>query len=64
MDEFDVHLDPLNRERMIKLLMNVAGQEPRSQYIIITPGRIPVKEGVNVILVQNVGGKYTIGRPE
>ena len=63
-DEFDVHLDPLNRERMIKLLMNVAGQEPRSQYIIITPGRIPVKEGVNVILVQNVGGKSMIGRPE
>jgi chromosome segregation protein len=63
-DEFDVHLDPLNRERMIKLLMNVAEQEPRSQYIIITPGRIPVKEGVNVILVQNVGGKSMIGRPE
>jgi chromosome segregation ATPase len=63
-DEFDVHLDPLNRERMIKLLMNVAEQEPRSQYIIITPGKIPVKEGVNVILVQNVGGKSMIGRPE
>jgi chromosome segregation ATPase len=63
-DEFDVHLDPLNRERMIKLLMSVAEQEPRSQYIIITPGRIPVKEGVNVILVQNVGGKSVIGRPE
>lgn len=63
-DEFDVHLDPLNRERMIKLLMNVAEQKPRSQYIIITPGKIPVKEGVNVILVQNVGGKSMIGRPE
>ncbi len=63
-DEFDVHLDPLNRERMIKLLMNVAEQEPRSQYIIITPGKIPVKEGVNVILVQNIGGKSVIGRPE
>jgi chromosome segregation ATPase len=63
-DEFDVHLDPLNRERMIKLLMSVAEQEPRSQYIIITPGKIPVKEGVNVILVQNVGGKSVIGRPE
>lgn len=63
-DEFDVHLDPLNRERMIKLLMNVAEQEPRSQYIIITPGKIPVKEGVNVILVQNVGGRSMIGRPE
>jgi chromosome segregation ATPase len=63
-DEFDVHLDPLNRERMIKLLMSVAEQEPRSQYIMITPGKIPVKEGVNVILVQNVGGKSVIGRPE
>ncbi|HDD42849.1 MAG TPA: hypothetical protein ENF79_04115 [Nitrososphaeria archaeon] len=61
-DEFDVHLDPLNRERMVKLLLNVAEEEPRTQYIIITPGRIPVKEGVNIILVQNVGGRSAIGR--
>jgi len=62
-DEFDVHLDPLNRERMIRLLLTVAGGEPRTQYIIITPGRIPVKEKINVILVQNIGGRSAIGRP-
>ena len=61
-DEFDVHLDPLNRERMIKLLLNIAKRESRTQYIVITPGRIPVEEDVNVILVQNVGGKSAIGR--
>ncbi len=61
-DEFDVHLDPLNRERMIKLLLNIARRESGTQYILITPGRIPVEENVNVILVQNVGGKSAIGR--
>ncbi|MCD6235514.1 MAG: hypothetical protein J7J94_00740, partial [Thaumarchaeota archaeon] len=61
-DEFDVHLDPLNRERMIKLLVNVAKSESRTQYILITPGKIPVEEGMNIILVQNVGGKSAIGR--
>ncbi len=62
-DEFDVHLDPLNRERMIRLLLNVAKGESKTQYIIITPGRIPVEEEINVILVQNVGGRSAIGRP-
>ena len=61
-DEFDVHLDPLNRERMIKLLLNVARSEAKTQYILITPGRIPVSEDMNVILVQNIGGKSVIGR--
>ncbi|MCS7132643.1 MAG: AAA family ATPase [Aigarchaeota archaeon] len=61
-DEFDVHLDPLNRERMIKLILNIAKREFGTQYIVITPGRIPVEEDVNVILVQNIGGKSAIGR--
>ena len=61
-DEFDVHLDPLNRERMVKLLLNIAEKDVGTQYILITPGRMPVEEKVNVILVQNVGGRSVIGR--
>ena len=59
-DEFDVHLDPLNRERMVKLLLNVARSEARTQYILITPGRIPVSEDMNIILVQSIHGKSRI----
>ncbi len=59
-DEFDVHLDPLNRERMIKLLLNVARGEARTQYILITPGKMPVSEDMNIILVQSIRGKSRI----
>jgi len=59
-DEFDVHLDPLNRERMIKLLINVATSEARTQYILITPGKMPVSEDMNIILVQSIRGKSMI----
>jgi len=61
-DEFDVHLDPLNRERMIRLLLASAKTERNVQYIIITPGRVPVEEEMNVLVVQNVGGRSTVGR--
>ncbi|OYT67345.1 MAG: hypothetical protein B6U65_03520, partial [Candidatus Wolframiiraptor sp. EX4484-121] len=61
-DEFDVHLDPLNRERMMKLLISTAESEASTQYIIITPGRFSVEGDVNVLLVQNVGGRSVIGR--
>ena len=61
-DEFDVHLDPLNRERMIELLLSVARGEERTQYLIITPGRMPVTEEMNIIIVQNIGGKSVIGK--
>ncbi|MEM3952205.1 MAG: AAA family ATPase [Nitrososphaerota archaeon] len=59
-DEFDVHLDPLNRERMVKLLLGAARSSPDSQYILITPGKIVVEEGVNIILVQNISGRSQI----
>jgi len=63
-DEFDVHLDPLNRERMMKLLISTAESEVSTQYIIITPGRFPVEGDVNVLLVQNIGGRSMIGSLE
>jgi chromosome segregation protein len=60
-DEFDVHLDPLNRERMVKMLTATAKADPYVQYIIITPGYINVGEDANVIIVQNVSGKSSVG---
>jgi len=60
-DEFDVHLDPLNRERMVKMLTATAKADPYVQYIIITPGYISVGEDANVIIVQNISGKSSVG---
>ncbi len=56
-DEFDVHLDPLNRERMINILTKAASEDKNRQYILITPGRVPFTEEMNVIVVQNVQGR-------
>ncbi len=61
-DEFDVHLDPLNRERMVRLLLASAKTEQAVQYIIITPGRVPVEEGMHILVVQNVGGRSSVRR--
>ncbi|MEM4280785.1 MAG: AAA family ATPase [Candidatus Caldarchaeum sp.] len=62
-DEFDVHLDPLNRERIINILTSTAKQDGDTQYIIITPGRVPYKEDVNTIVVQNVKGRSVVSIP-
>ncbi|MCX8202846.1 MAG: AAA family ATPase [Nitrososphaeria archaeon] len=59
-DEFDVHLDPLNRERMMTMLLETARRHGDVQYIIITPGRVPEMEGVNLIVVQNVSGRSIV----
>lgn len=59
-DEFDVHLDPLNRERMMRILMATAQGDSSSQYIVITPGRVNVATNAHFIVVQNVGGKSSV----
>jgi chromosome segregation protein len=55
-DEFDIHMDPRNREMLMKqLLRSMSGRA--AQYMIITPRQLPDVEGVsNVITVQNVAG--------
>ncbi|MDW7977212.1 MAG: AAA family ATPase [Candidatus Caldarchaeum sp.] len=63
-DEFDVHLDPLNRERIIKILTATASQDGEAQYIIITPGRLPYSGEMNVIIVQNVRGRSIVSAAE
>ncbi|GBC68864.1 Chromosome partition protein Smc [archaeon HR01] len=62
-DEFDVHLDPLNRERIINILTSTARQDPSIQYIMITPGRVTFTEDMNVIVVQSVQGRSLVAMP-
>lgn len=55
-DEFDVHLDPLNREMVTQILVEIAKSYPSTQFLFITPGKLPVSDGFNLIIVQNVAG--------
>jgi chromosome segregation ATPase len=59
-DEYDVHMDPKNRETIAKLLISsVNGLE--AQYIAITPSQITFSErDVNIITVQNMEGASVI----
>jgi chromosome segregation ATPase len=61
-DEFDVHMDPLNRETVSKLIHAAAKATDSSQYIAITPGQvtIPGEDNVHVIVVQNVEGSSQV----
>lgn len=61
-DEFDVHLDPHNRELVSKVIVASARAAGDVQYIAITPGQVSPPTGVNVIVVQNVGGKSAVAR--
>lgn len=51
-DEFDVHLDPLNKERTSMLLSSLPKSNPDVQYIFITPDPLlKYFENFNVIIV-------------
>lgn len=54
-DEFDVHMDPRNREIISQLLLMEMEKEKENQYLIITPGQLTaVRDDVHVITVQKV----------
>lgn len=61
-DEFDVHMDPRNRETVSKLIYAASKSTDSSQYIAITPGQvtIPSEDNVHVIVVQNVEGSSMV----
>ncbi len=60
-DEFDVHMDPKNREVISDLIISSAKKLKFEQYVAITPGQIKgLDEDVHVIIVQNVGGSSTV----
>lgn len=59
-DEFDVHMDPRNREAIFKGIISTFKDE-NAQYLAITPSPIILgAENVNVIFIQNVGGKSIV----
>ena len=60
-DEYDVHMDPKNREVIAKLLVSsVKGLD--AQYLAITPSQVTFEEeeDVHIITVQNVEGASLI----
>ncbi len=61
-DEFDIHMDPRNREIISKLLISSFTEDSNIQFIAITPSPIipETNKNVNVILVQNIGGKSIV----
>jgi len=61
-DEFDVHMDPRNREAFLRMIMERAKRDPSVTYICITPGQIPpIIENASVLVVQNNYGVSTVG---
>lgn len=60
-DEFDIHMDPKNRETISDLLYREVRGSQDAQYLTITPGQITnVDAAVHVITVQNVGGRSEV----
>ncbi len=59
-DEYDIHMDPRNREMIAKILIN-SMKDANAQYIVITPSQVTfAQENANIIAVQNVEGKSTV----
>jgi chromosome segregation protein len=59
-DEYDIHMDPKNREIIAQMLVSRVN-DSNAQYLVITPSQITfTKEGINIITVQNIEGKSII----
>jgi chromosome segregation ATPase len=60
MDEFDIHMDPRNREAMFKMILTQMRKQS-SQYIVITPSILTVFDrSTHVITVQTVQGSSEV----
>ncbi|MGQ9624665.1 MAG: AAA family ATPase [Candidatus Bathycorpusculaceae bacterium] len=59
-DEYDIHMDPRNREIIAQILISTV-KDANAQYIVITPSQVTfAKEEANIITVQNIEGKSII----
>jgi chromosome segregation ATPase len=59
-DEYDVHMDPKNREIIAQMLISTV-KNANAQYVVITPSQVTfAQDDVNIITVQNVEGKSII----
>ncbi len=60
-DEFDIHMDPRNREIIAEMLYRQLHGNKQIQYLTITPSQISTIHGeVHVITVQNIEGTSEI----
>lgn len=59
-DEYDIHMDPKNREMIAHMLVSTV-KDASAQYIVITPSQITfAEENANIITVQNIEGKSIV----
>jgi chromosome segregation ATPase len=59
-DEYDIHMDPKNREMIAKVLVALI-KDATSQYVVITPSQITfAQQDANVITVQSLEGKSLV----
>jgi len=59
-DEYDIHMDPKNREMIAKVLVSMI-KDASAQYVVITPSQITfAQHDANVITVQNLEGKSVV----
>jgi chromosome segregation protein len=59
-DEYDIHMDPKNREMIAKVLVSMI-KDASAQYVVITPSQITfAQQDANVITVQNMEGKSIV----
>jgi chromosome segregation ATPase len=59
-DEYDIHMDPKNREMIAKILVSMI-KDASAQYVVITPSQITfAQQDANVITVQNIEGKSVV----
>ncbi|MCL5876465.1 MAG: hypothetical protein M1540_01475 [Candidatus Bathyarchaeota archaeon] len=59
-DEYDIHMDPKNREMIAKVLVAMI-KDAAAQYVVITPSQITfAQQDANVIAVQNLEGKSVV----
>jgi structural maintenance of chromosomes protein 5 len=59
-DEYDIHMDPKNREMIAKVLVSMI-KDATAQYVVITPSQITfAQKDANVITVQNLEGKSVV----
>jgi chromosome segregation protein len=59
-DEYDIHMDPKNRELIAKILLATI-KDANAQYVVITPSQITfAQQDANIITVQNLEGKSVV----
>jgi chromosome segregation ATPase len=59
-DEYDIHMDPKNREMIARMLLSMI-KEATAQYVVITPSQITfAQDNANIITVQNIEGKSIV----